>query len=92
VDHAERSFTILGQVNNPGNYTIPGGTQITLMEAVGMAGGLGRSANLKKVMVRRQQGGRELSIQVNLKELSEQASQQFYLRNGDVITITETWW
>ena len=46
VSYAKRRFTVLGQVNHPGNFdmpdTSPGG--IDLLEAIGIAGGYTRTA------------------------------------------------
>ncbi len=89
---AVRSFTILGQVRRPGIYQLPGGGEYSLMEAIGTAGGLGRSANLKKILLRRQVEGLTKEYEINLKEMSKDTARQLYLKNGDVITVTETWW
>src|SRR5436305_11958756 len=46
VGYAKRRFTILGQINRPGNYEMPEGSPdgIDLLEAIAMAGGYTRIA------------------------------------------------
>ena len=40
--YAKRSFTVLGQVQRPGSYDIVGDQVVSLLEAIGMAGGYSR--------------------------------------------------
>jgi polysaccharide export outer membrane protein len=90
--HANRAVTVLGQVNRPGTYELPGGESTTLMDAIGMAGGFARSANMRKILVRRTlESGRELNLTVDLKEIRDKGGQKFQLMDGDVITVSETW-
>ena len=43
--YAKKMFTILGQVQRPGTYPIEGNESISLLQAIGMAGGYTRIAN-----------------------------------------------
>jgi polysaccharide export outer membrane protein len=91
--YANRTITLLGQVRSPGTYPLPGGEKTTLMDAIGMAGGFGRSANMRKIMVRRTlEDGREVKLTVDLKKIRDEGGKKFYLMNEDVITVSETWW
>lgn len=90
--HANRSITVLGQVRSPGTYPLEGGKKTTLMDAIGMAGGFGRSADMRKILVRRTlENGREVNLTVDLKEIRDKGGKKFYLMNEDVITVSETW-
>lgn len=92
IDFAKREFTILGQVVKPGPYEIPGGRPLGLLQAIGMAGGFGKSADKGKVIVRRTTpGGAEGVIKVNAKKLSAGAKETFEIKPGDVITVEESW-
>ncbi len=92
VDFAQRQFTILGQVAKPGAYPLPGGRSLSLLEAVGIAGGFTRSADRGKVIVRRTaEGGAEGSIKVNAKKLATSGRESFTVLPGDVITVGESW-
>ena len=57
--YARKMFTILGQVQRPGTYPIEGSESVSLLQAIGMAGGYTRIANPNKVIVKRREGGAE---------------------------------
>ncbi len=91
VDYAQKKFTILGQVTKPGTYELPGGGSMSLLEAVGVAGGFTRSADRGKVSIQRTtKKGRE-SIKINAKKLSGEGENSFTVQPGDVITVAESW-
>ena len=91
VGYAQRKFTILGQVNTPGTYVIPGGEHLGLMEAIGMAGGFTRIADKGSVAVKRTGHGADETFKVNTKKLTTQQGKAFELQPGDVVTVGETW-
>ena len=92
IDYAQRKFTILGQVTKPGTYEFPGGKSLTLLEAVGMAGGFTRTADRGKIFIKRSQGSdKEESIKLNAKKMAAEGKGSFDLLPGDVITIGESW-
>ena len=92
VDYAQKKFTILGQVTKPGTYELPGGSTLTLLEAVGIAGGFTRSADRGKVTVQRttKAAGRS-TIKINAKKLSGEGENSFNILPGDVISVAESW-
>ncbi len=53
IEYARRSFTVLGEVQKPGSYDIPDRSSVSLLEAIGMAGGYTRVANPSNVAVKR---------------------------------------
>lgn len=81
-----RTVTVLGQAQRPGVFEIPAHRRLTLIEAVGMAGGMTRIANPRKVSLKR--GGSV--IQLNLKDIAAGAGRDIPLQDGDVITIPES--
>jgi protein involved in polysaccharide export with SLBB domain len=83
---ARRSFTVLGQVAKPNTFLIPGGKNITLVEAIGVAGGFSRIANTTKVILKRR--GIAESVTFDLSD-AEKASGDVKLQDGDVITVSE---
>ena len=91
IAYATRKFTILGQVNNPGTYAMPGGEHVGLMEAIGMANGFTRIADRGSVVVKRNDHGKEQTIKVNTKKFTTTDGKQFELLPGDVISVGETW-
>lgn len=81
-----RTVTVLGQAQRPGVFEIPAHRRLTLVEAVGMAGGLTRIANSRKVTIKGSSGVRI----VNLKEIAAGKGRDIILQDGDVIHIPES--
>ena len=89
--YARKVFTILGQVVKPGSYPIEGSGSISLLDAIGMAGGYTRIANPGKVTVKRRVGGQETVIRVDAKKMARSSSDStFPIQPGDVITVGES--
>ena len=89
--YARKVFTILGQVLKPGSYALEGSGSISLLDAIGMAGGYTRIANPGKVTVKRRVGGQETVIRVDAKKMARSSSDSsFLVQPGDVITVGES--
>lgn len=89
--YARRTFTILGQVQKPGAYDIEGNEVVTLLQAIGMAGGYTRIANPSNVVVKRNEGGVEKVYHFNAKKMARETSESsFRILPGDVITVAES--
>jgi len=85
--YSPRRFTVWGQVQRPGSYVIPPEQQVSLPEAISMAGGNSSIGNLKRVQISRNKHGTITRMMMNA--LSP-AAQDFHINEGDVIFITET--
>lgn len=85
--YAPRRFVVWGQVRNPGSFVIPAEENITLPEAIAMAGGNSEIGDLRRVTVMRREGGTRRKISINA--LGPRAD-SFYVREGDVIRVAET--
>ncbi|BCU75552.1 polysaccharide biosynthesis/export family protein [Luteolibacter sp. LG18] len=81
-----RTITVLGQAQNPGVFELPANRQLTLVEAIGMAGGVTRIGNARKLTLKR---GGEVQ-QVDLKEITTGKAKDIPLRDGDVVNIPES--
>lgn len=81
-----RTITVLGQAQRPGVFELPAHRQLTLVEAIGMAGGATRIANSKKISLKR---GSEV-FTINLSEITTGKGKDIPLRDGDMITIPES--
>jgi polysaccharide export outer membrane protein len=79
-------FTVLGEVNREGQV-ISSNTRVTLMEAIGMAGGLGELSDRSKVKIVRQVGDRADVFYVNLLEEEVLENQHFYVMQNDIIMV-----
>jgi len=91
--YAKKLFTILGQVQKPGSYDMQGTNQITLLQAIGMAGGYTRIADPSNVTVKRMEGssGRDQVLKMNAKRMARgEDKTTFYIQPGDVISIGES--
>ena len=82
-----RTITVLGQAQRPGVFELPAHRQLSLVEAIGMAGGVTRIANGKKISLKRVGGKVET---VNLTDITTGKGKDIALRDGDVITIPES--
>ncbi len=88
---AQRKFTIMGQVAKPGSYQLEGGQSLSLLEAIGMAGGFTRIADRGRVLVRRGNTAKNEVFKLNAKRMAEGKVEMFEILPGDIITIGESW-
>jgi polysaccharide export outer membrane protein len=85
-------FTVLGQVQKPGAYELPSAEKLSLLQAIGMAGGYTQIADPKKVVVKRRTGEKETIIKLNAKDMAGAGSNSgFEVLAGDVISVGESW-
>lgn len=85
--YAPRRFTVWGQVRSPGAYVIPGEEQLTLPQAIAMAGGNTDIGDVRNVVVTRRSGSDTQKLKVNA--MSPTAS-DFLIQEGDTIFVKET--
>ena len=91
--YAKKLFTILGQVQKPGSYDMQGTNQITLLQAIGMAGGYTRIADSSNVTIKRlgDESGRDQVLKLNAKRMARgEDKSTFYIQAGDVISVGES--
>jgi len=88
-EYSERTFTVLGQVANPGSYTFSGGQSMTLLEAIGKAGGFTRIANPGRIDIKRSIKGQQSAIRVDAKRNAREGG-TVVIMPGDVITVAES--
>ena len=89
---AKQRFTVLGQVNRPGNFEMPEGAGgIDILEAIAIAGGYTRIAAPERISIRRRGASGDEVIRVNAKRLAKQAGGTgFRVESGDTITVGES--
>jgi protein involved in polysaccharide export with SLBB domain len=91
ISYTKYRVTVLGQVQKPGTYDFPDREKLSLLEAIGLAGGYTRGANPSKVIVKRLVDGKESVYQLNAKNMASQgATKGFEILPGDVITVSES--
>ena len=86
-ERVRRSVTVLGQVRDPGVFKLSADRQLTLVEALGMAGGMTRIANAKKVTLKRGDGSGTRII--NVRDITSGRAADVVLKDGDVINVPE---
>lgn len=79
--------TILGEVNNPGQYTIPDG-QSNLLNALGLAGDLTMYAKREDILLVRNENGNLIKKRINLMDANFIHSPFYQLRQNDVIYVS----
>ncbi|PIB25514.1 sugar transporter [Maribacter sp. 4U21] len=80
------SVTILGEVNRPGTYIV-NGEQITILEALGLAGDLNIKGKRENILVIRDFNGTKVSQRVDLTKKETLNSPVYYLTQNDVIYV-----
>ncbi|MAU37093.1 MAG: hypothetical protein CMD14_06955 [Flavobacteriales bacterium] len=86
VKLANFEFTILGEINMPGNYPVYK-EGLTIYDAIAMSGGATDYGNLKKVKIVRSENNKKQIYNINLNSSDIITSDFFYLRNNDLIYI-----
>ncbi|MEN9304445.1 MAG: hypothetical protein RL264_2874 [Bacteroidota bacterium] len=78
--------TVLGDVKAPGSFTIPN-EKITIFEAIGIAGDINPTADLRSVVLIRESNGERKEIQLDLTKKDVFGSEAYFLRQNDIIYI-----
>ena len=81
-----KTVTVLGQAQRPGVFELPANRRLTLVEAIGMAGGVTRIANAKKVTLKRG----AVVWTISLPDITSGKGTDVSLQDGDMITIPES--
>lgn len=79
--------TVLGEVNRPGEYTVPNG-KATILSAIGMAGDLTQYGKRDDVLVLRNDAGAVVKERINLKDADFLNSDFYNLQQGDVVVVS----
>ncbi|MFV0468108.1 MAG: polysaccharide biosynthesis/export family protein [Dysgonomonas sp.] len=86
VDFANLKFSVLGEVKAPGMYDIEG-DRITILEAIGMAQDLTIYGKREKVLVIREENGKRINYQIDLRSSQFFTSPAYYLQQNDVVYV-----
>lgn len=78
---------VTGRVNNPGIFVLT--RPVDIMQALSMAGGLSPFADKDSIKVLRRQGGRQIALPFNYKEVQkgEELGQNIWLQAGDTLVV-----
>ena len=86
IQFVDMKIFVLGEVARPGQYDVTR-DQITLLEALAMAGDMTIYGNRANVTVVRKDGGATRSYVVNILDTSCFSSPAYYLQQGDVVYV-----
>jgi polysaccharide export outer membrane protein len=91
MEFSKRRFTVLGEVQKPGSYDMPDQQTVTVLQAIGMAGGYTRIANPSRVTLMRKTGGTSQTFALNARDMARGNTESaFLVQPGDVITVAES--
>lgn len=84
--NSRRTF-ITGEVNKPGLYPLTAPT--TVMQLISLAGGLKEYANAKNITIMRTEGGKQVALKFNYKDVAagKNLAQNIELRPGDTVVV-----
>ena len=88
------SVYVFGAVRNPGKVEVKMSKRITLLQAVGNAGGLADGAKQSGIRLKRidRRTGKETEMKVNLGDIIKGKKRDIELQEGDVIIVPEGFW
>lgn len=78
--------TVIGEVNQPASFTVTG-TQLNLLEALGMAGDMTVYGKRENVLVIREVNGIRNMVRLNLNKKEVFQSPYFHLKQNDIVYV-----
>lgn len=83
-------FSIIGEVVRPGTYEITG--QVSIIQAIALAGGFSRVANARGVKIVRKKEGSEITIPVDTTRITERGDRraEANIEANDVIVVPKS--
>ncbi len=90
-EYHPREVSILGEVVSPGKYSMPEEKELTLLEAIAMAGGFSKYADPDKTRVMRTTDGKKETIKIKVTDITKKGEKEkdIVLEAGDMIFIPE---
>lgn len=79
-------FTVLGEVQAEGRY-LSFDPELTVFDAIALAGNIAEFADRENIKIVRKEDGIAKVLYVNLLDESTLASENFYIRRGDIIVV-----
>lgn len=89
VSFLNYKVTVLGEVRNPGTYTV-GSERITILQALGMAGDLLITAERTGIILIRDEDGVQTHFTVDLRDANLLNSPYFYMHQNDVLYVPQS--
>src|SRR3989338_372647 len=89
--HAKQ-VSVIGEVKTPGKYDMPGEKDMSLMQAIAMAGRFTKHTDITKTKIMRMENGAKKMIIINAKDITEkgQKDKDVALQPEDMIVVPES--
>src|SRR5438552_4660594 len=87
-EYRSRTVLVIGQVNKAGLIALPAEQKMGILEAIGQAGDLAKSANKNRIEVSRKGKTQKFTLDDLKKDTSPE--KKFWLEPGDVIYVHES--
>lgn len=84
--------SVVGQVAKPGKYDMPQEKDMTLIEAIALAGGFTKDADIRYVKIMRSENNEQKTIKVDIREITIKGKKDkdIVLRPDDIILVPES--
>ncbi len=89
VRFANFTITVLGEVNRPGQITVPS-EKISLLDAIGLAGDLKVTGRRNDILLIREEAGKKVFFRYDLNKEDMFHGPYFYLRQHDILYVGPT--
>jgi polysaccharide export outer membrane protein len=87
LERTSKQVSVIGAVSKPGTYPLTNG--MTVIEAVGAAGGLTALASGNDAIITRRVGGELKRFKVAVEAISEGRKENLELQGGDILFVPE---
>ena len=79
-------YTVIGEVRAPGSY-VNYNDQLTVLEAIGRAGGIAETGTKEKILVIRPAGDQTITYHIDLQDKSLLSSPAYFITPNDVVIV-----
>lgn len=84
---------VMGAINRPGAYTVPGQNELNVKQLIASAGGLGGLAVPERVdLTRRIDGNHEATVRLDVRAIFEGTQPDIFLKPNDQLNFGTSWW
>ena len=91
-EYSPKQVSVIGWVNSPGKYDMFPEKETTVLEAIAMAGGFSKEANVNGTRILRVEDGEEKTIPIRVKDITEKGEKDkdIPLKPNDVVFVPES--
>ena len=89
-EYHPRQVSVLGEVNTPGKYDMPYEKDMTVLEAIAMAEGFTKDADINNTRIIRVKDGEKITIKVRVKDITNKKEKDIVLEPDDMVFVPES--